>query len=40
MHTINHYIANSTGDLKKLKKLISKSLSKVIPIVEKDLNTN
>lgn len=37
MSSINHYIANSTGELDKLVNMISKSLSSVIPIVEKEL---
>jgi uncharacterized protein YjaZ len=37
MSSINHYIANSTGELDKLVDMISKSLSIVIPIVEKEL---
>ena len=40
MPSINHYIANSTGELDELKDLISKSLSNVIPTVEKDLKAN
>lgn len=40
MSSIKHYIANSTGELGELKDLISKSLSNVIPVVEKDLNAN
>jgi uncharacterized protein YjaZ len=38
MSSINHYIANSTGELDKLTDMISKSLSTVIPIVEKELD--
>ncbi|MEI6183812.1 MAG: DUF2268 domain-containing putative Zn-dependent protease [Polynucleobacter sp.] len=40
MPSINHYIANSTGELDKLSNMISKSLSTVIPIVEKELKAN
>jgi uncharacterized protein YjaZ len=38
MSSINHYIANSTVELDKLVDMISKSLSTVIPIVEKELD--
>lgn len=40
MPNINYHIANSTGELDHLLDLISKSLSKVLPIVEIDLNAN
>jgi uncharacterized protein YjaZ len=38
MSSIKHYIANSTGGLNNLTEMISKSLNKVIPIVEKELD--
>ncbi len=40
MSTVKHYIANSTGELNKFKKLIATSLDEVIPIVEDELNAS
>jgi len=40
MSSIKHYIANSTGELDDLIELITKSLARVIPEVEKDLKAN
>lgn len=40
MSTISHYIANSTGELDNLEELISQSLKRVIPVVEKDFHAN
>lgn len=40
MPNIKHYIANSTGELDPLIKIIDKSLDKIIPVAEEDLNAN
>ena len=40
MSSINHFIANSTGELDHIKGLIIESLDTVVPVVVKDLDAN
>lgn len=40
MRSINHYLANATGELTNLKPLIDEALQVAIPIVEFDLRAN
>lgn len=40
MSSIKHYVANSTGELDNLNEMITKSLSTVIPMVEKELGAD
>ena len=40
MSSIKHHIANATGELDKLTAMISNSVERVIPIVQKEIHAN